>query len=158
MVQKYFFLSPLRGVHVKTTIPKKPWRLNQEVVASCHPVYVDVDMELAVFLLKNADYTFRHPRLRMTCSGRVFFLLFFFTLVVFPCAPERVKSQKPLVVRQRDGGEDITHNDDDTQGGQQQGLTKSDSVGSEEETKADDPLSGRSELTNTYPNPPLLRS
>lgn len=105
-----------------------------------------------MFLLKNVAYRFRLSRLRMTCSSRAFLLLFLLALVVFPCAPERVKRQKAVVVRQRDGGEDIIHNGD-TQVGQQQGLTKSnngDGLGLEEETKGNEPLSGRSELTNTY--------
>lgn len=85
----------------------------------------------------------------MTCSSRAFLQVFFLALVVFPCAPERVKRQKAVVVRQRNGGEDITHNVV-TQGGQQQGLTKSNNgngLGSVGETKGNEPLSGRSEFT-----------
>lgn len=110
-----------------------------------------------MFLLKNIAYRFRSSRLRMSCSRRAFLLLFLLALVVFPCAPERVKRQKAVVVRQRDGGEDIAHNVD-TQGGHQQGLTKSnngDGLDSEEETKGNEPLSGRSELTLTYSIAPL---
>lgn len=117
-------------------------------------MYADEYVEPRMFLLKNVAYRFRSSRLRMTCSSRAFLLLFLLALVVFPCAPERVKRQKAVVVRQRDGGEDIIHNDH-TQGGQQQGLTKSNGHGSEEETKENEPLSGRSELTNTYSIAPL---
>lgn len=101
-----------------------------------------------MILLKNVAYGFRPSRLRMTGSSRAFLLLFVLAVVVFPCAPERVKRQKALVVRQRDGGEDLTHHDDN-QGGQEQALTKSgdgDGLGSEEEAKGNEPLSGRSEL------------
>lgn len=109
-----------------------------------------------MFLLKNVAYKFRPSRLRMSCSSRAFLLLFLSALVVFPCAPERVKRQKEVVNRQRDGGEAITYNVD-TQGGQQQGLTKSNNDGfvTEEETKGNEPLSSRSELTNTYSIAPL---
>lgn len=113
-------------------------------------------MELTVFLLKNVAYRFRPPHLSMMFRSRAFFLLFFLAFVIFPCAPEGVKRQKTLLVRQRHGGEDITHNDG-TQGGQQQDLTKSDDVdeqGAEEITNGNDPLSGRSELSNTYSNAP----
>lgn len=114
-------------------------------------------MELTVLLLQNVAYRFRPSCLRMMYRRRVFLLLFFLALIVFPCAPEGVKRQKSLLVRQRYGGEDISHNDG-TQGGQQQDLTKSDNVdqqGAEEQTNGNDPLSGRSELTNTYSNAPL---
>lgn len=143
-----FFWLPLsfRAVNTKTTIPKKP---KPGSLSSCHPVYVDVDMELTVFLLKNVAYRFRHPRLRMMCRSRVFFILFFIALVVFPCAPEGVKTQKTFLVRQRRGGEDIAHNDG-TQGGQQQDLTKSDNV--DEQGAEEHPLSGRSMLTTSYSN------
>lgn len=110
-----------------------------------------------MFLLKNVAYGFRTSRLRMTCSNCAFFLLFLLALDVFPCAPELNKRPKPSVVRQRNGGEDITHTDA-SQDGQPQGLTTSDNVdglGSEEETKGHEPLSGRSDLTNTYSNAPL---
>lgn len=134
-----------------------PWCPNPEVLSSCHLVYVDVDMEPAVFLLKNVAHGFRPPGLFMACSSRLFVFLFFVALVVSPCSPERLVRPKPAAVRQSHGG------DGDTQGGQQQGgqpqgvqpqgPRKSDSVegpGSEEETKGTDPLSGRSVPPSTY--------
>lgn len=102
-------------------------------------------MEFTVFLLKNVANRFRLPCLRIMCRSRVFFLLFFLALVVYPCAPEGVNSQKTVLVRQRHGGEDITHNDG--QDGQQQDLTKSDNVhdqDEEEKTNGNVPLSDRS--------------
>ncbi|XP_003963383.1 sodium/hydrogen exchanger 8 [Takifugu rubripes] len=112
-----------------------------------------------MFLLKNVAYKFRPSCLRMSCSSRAFLLLFLLALVVFPCAPERVKRQKEVVVRQRDDGEAITYNVD-TQGGQQQGLTKSnngDGLVTEEETKGNEPLSSsKSNDTETYNNETLL--
>lgn len=88
----------------------------------------------------------------MMYRSRVFFPLFFLALVLFPCVAEAVKRQNALLVRQRHGGEDIIHNDD-TQGEQQQDLTKSDNMDeqdAEEKANGNDSLSGRSELTNTY--------
>lgn len=114
-------------------------------------------MELALFFLKNVAHRFRPRRLRMVFRSRVFCLCFFLALVVFPCAPEAVKRQKTLLLPQGRGGEDITPHDDN-QGGQHQDLTKSDNVGeqgAEENTNGNDPLSGRSELTNTYSNAPV---
>lgn len=109
-------------------------------------------MELTVFLLKNVAHRSSPPCLRMVFRSRVFCLFFFLALVVFPCAPETVKRQNALLLPHGDGGEDITLNDG-TQGGQQQDLTKSDNVdeqGADEKTNGNDPLSGRSEHTNTY--------